>query len=235
MSTGHSVLIIRPYLAAQRTAALVAARGFVPFVIPLSATLPLSTLFPDKHYDALIATSENAFLKGFPQSAAYLTALPLYCVGERTASAAREKGFNIIAAVEKDIDALCTILDGKTKLHFLYLAGKQRRSMLEKHLQQVGAIIDVIELYETELVEASWQQQNALPEVINNVLLYSASSIQLLSSLANIITADTRILCLSLRIAKTLPEGFVGDIQVVAEPTEKSLLSQLFYGVKNRK
>jgi len=229
MSTIPSVLIIRPYVAAQQTAALVAARGFMPFVIPLSVALPLSALFPDKNYDALIATSENAFLQRLPQNAAYLAALPLYCVGYRTARAARRNGFDIIATVAKNVDALCTVLDGKIKQHFLYLAGKQRRPVLEKHLQNAGVAVDVIEVYETELLEPSPQQCAALPEVIDNILLYSAGSMQLLSSFESVISSNTRILCLSLRIAKVLPAGLAGNIQAVAEPTEEALLSLLSF------
>lgn len=227
MSAGCSVLIIRPYAAAQRTAALVAAKGFTPFVVPLSAALPLAAVFPDKQYDAVIATSENAFLRPLPHNAARLAALPLYCVGRRTARAARRKGFNTIAAIAKNADELCAVLGIRKKLHFLYLAGKQRRPVLEKHLQQAGMDVDVVEVYETRLLKPTRQQRAALPQVIDNILLYSARSIQMLSLLENVIAADTKILCLSPRIAAALPAGLAGDIQIAAEPTEKSLFSLL--------
>jgi len=227
MSAHRSVLIIRPYPAARRTAGLVAARGFEPFVLPLSAIRPLYATFPDKSYDAVVATSANAFLRPLPHSAAWLARLPLYCVGYRTAQAARKNGFVSIAAIAKNADMLCTEISTKKNRHFIYLAGRQRRPVLENHLRQMGGTVDSVEVYETQLLASPVMQRAVLPQSIDFILLYSAGSARLLTCLESVITVKTRILCLSLRIAATLPRDLERQVQIAREPTEKALFSLL--------
>lgn len=227
MSGRGSVLIMRPGPAAQRTAALVAALGFTPFVLPPSTVQPLPAVFPDKSFEAVIASSANAFLKPLPPQARALTALPFYCVGQRTAQAARRHGFTAIAAVAQNADALCTAIEAGNVRHFLYLAGRQRRPVLEDNVRGMGKMVDVVEVYETVYLTPAAAIQARLPQNIDFVLLYSAGNMAILGSLAGVITPRTRIVCLSPRIAAALPQTLCGQARAAAEPTEKAILSLL--------
>lgn len=227
MSARRSALVIRPYPAAQRTAAQLAARGFEPFVLPLSAVRPVAAVFARSSYDAALATSANAFLRPLPPDAAWLLQLPLYCVGRRAAQAAHRSGFSSIAAVAQNADALCAVLTAEKKGRALYLAGRLRRPVLETCLRRAGIKVDSVEVYETQLLTPTPEQCAQLPQALDFILLYSAASVAMLASLADRITPATGILCLSGRIAEALSEGLGGRVQIAGQPTENALFSLL--------
>jgi len=227
MSARRSVLIIRPDPAARRTAALLSEQRFEPFVLPLSVIRPVRAAFPDKSYDAVIATSANAFLRPLPHDAAFLAGLPLYCAGSRTARAARRQGFTSIIAIARNVDSLYAEIWRRQDRRFVYLAGRLRRPVLENRLRQMEAAVDSVEVYETRILTPSAVQQAALPQPVDFILLYSAGSIGMLASLAGVITTATALICLSPRIAAALPGTVEGKVQVAAEPTEKALFSLL--------
>lgn len=228
MSEHRSVLIIRPYPAAQRTSMLITAHGFKPFVIPLSIIRPVHAAFPKNNYNAVVATSASAFLRPLPRDAAYLAKLPLYCTGRRTAQAAHGNGFTSIAAITKTARSLCAEIGIKTNKRFIYLAGRHRRPELENHFLQYGLLMDSIEVYEIELLTLSEIQRAKIPKEIDFILIYSTGSTSVLTSLADMITPKSKILCLSSRIAAALPDALEGEALYAREPTEKALLSLLF-------
>jgi uroporphyrinogen-III synthase len=99
------LLITRPQPAAERFATQVAARfpgRFVPLIAPLIAIRTRPVPAPPAGCAGLIFTSENA-LNAFVAAHADRS-LPAYCVGERTAKAARAAGFSARAAAGTGAD-----------------------------------------------------------------------------------------------------------------------------------
>ncbi|RCL01503.1 MAG: uroporphyrinogen-III synthase [Candidatus Tokpelaia sp. JSC085] len=235
MSIRRSVLIMRPFPAARRTAARIKAKGFEPFVLPLSIIKPVNALFPDKSYDAIIATSANAFLQSLPLAyEASLTKLPLYCAGQRTAQAAQKHGFTSIAAIAKTAKSLCSEIGMATRhRRFIYLAGRHRQSDLENHCRSMKIEVDSIEVYEIQFLTPTIIQYANMPSTIDFILLYSSGNVSTLASFSDRITPKSRILCLSSRIAETLPRSLKGEILYAKEPTEKALFSLLFHNKIN--
>jgi uroporphyrinogen-III synthase len=105
---GPGVLITRPEPGASETAARVAALGFMPVVAPvLAIRMEGGTLPPSGHVQAILATSTNA-LAALPASHRHL---PLFAVGEATASRAREAGFDQVSSADGAAADLALLVD----------------------------------------------------------------------------------------------------------------------------
>lgn len=120
----RAVAVLRPEPGNARTAALVVARGGHAIRLPLFAVTAMPWTSPDPaRFDALVATSANAFRHGGDGLAA-LRDLPVWAVGRATARAATAAGFTVAGTGEADAAALvATIPPGRRLLH---LAGRER-------------------------------------------------------------------------------------------------------------
>src|SRR5690242_14594497 len=96
-----TILVTRPQPDNERTGASLRARGFDVLLAPMLRFEPVP-LRQDAgaDYGAVIVTSANALRAVEPQLAGSgLRDLPLFAVGDRTATAAREAGFrNVVSA-----------------------------------------------------------------------------------------------------------------------------------------
>ena len=96
-----AVLVTRPHPEDETTASALRARGYEVLRAPMLRFEPVAFNDDDEgHYGAVIVTSANA-LRGLTSqlSNSKLLKLPLFAVGEHTASAARGAGFeNVISA-----------------------------------------------------------------------------------------------------------------------------------------
>src|SRR5260221_8316026 len=127
-----AVLVTRPQPDNEATAAGLRARGFEVLQAPMLrfAAVPFQD-DADARYDAVIVTSANALRAIEPQlKGSRLLELPLFAVGEHTASAARVAGFGQVIAAKGDAAALRgLVLAGAKSKQFkrgstlLYFAG----------------------------------------------------------------------------------------------------------------
>ena len=115
------LIILRPEPGASATAKAAEELGLAPLVMPLFRLEPVTWQAPDPgQFDALLLTSANAVrLGGYGLDA--VRTLPAYCVGERTASAAREAGVEIAGVGKGGVDALLELLP--PDLNLLHLTG----------------------------------------------------------------------------------------------------------------
>ena len=127
-----AVLVTRPHPDNEATAASLRARGFEALLAPMLRFEALAFQDDsDTRYGAVIVTSANA-LRGFAKHPAgqRLLKLPLFAVGEHTAAAARDAGFDKVISANGDATALReAVLAGvkakqlKKASPLLYLAG----------------------------------------------------------------------------------------------------------------
>ena len=149
------VLVLRPHDGARRTAARLVARGHQAISSPVMETMATNAQAPAGAFDALIATSAQAF--GFIDADALtpFLRLPLMCVGARTAQAAREAGFGDIASEAPDAVSLATrIARQKSARSLLYLAGHDRKPDLEKALAAADIVITPWVVYKARALPA---------------------------------------------------------------------------------
>lgn len=119
------LVILRPEPGAGQTLANAKARGLETTSIPLFVVEPVSWAIPKvSAFDGLLLTSANAVrMAGADLSA--LTALPVFAVGEATASAARAGGFDVAKIGDAGVAELIRSLP--SELALLHLCGADRR------------------------------------------------------------------------------------------------------------
>lgn len=121
------VVILRPEPSASATLNRATAAGIDAVAIPLFEVAALPWAAPEgEQFGAVLLTSANAIRHGGPELAK-LKHLPAFCVGEATAAAARDAGFEIGGVGPGDVTAM--ILDVPPELAVLHLAGRDHRSV----------------------------------------------------------------------------------------------------------
>jgi len=119
------LLVLRPEPGASATVVKARERGLNAAAVPLFEIEPIEWEAPEPaRFDGLLLTSANAVRCGGPQIEA-LRGLKVYAVGEATADAAREAGFDIASAGEAGVDRLLGSMEPDLKL--LHLCGQDRR------------------------------------------------------------------------------------------------------------
>jgi uroporphyrinogen-III synthase len=142
-----AVLVTRPHPDDETTAAALRARGFEVLRAPMLRfeAVPFGD-DEDAEYGAVIVTSANA-LRAIASKLAdsRLLKLPLFAVGEHTATAAREAGFSLVIAANGDASILRDLVQTSVKSKqlkkastLLYLAGADLARDLAGELGEKG-------------------------------------------------------------------------------------------------
>ena len=118
------IVTIRPAPGDAGTVAAGRAAGLTVLSHPLFSIEPVAWQAPDPGgFDAVLLGSANAVRHGGPRLAA-LTALPALCVGETTATAARDAGFAIAATGTGGLQSVLPIASERGLARLLRLAGE---------------------------------------------------------------------------------------------------------------
>src|SRR5688500_2460057 len=126
------LVILRPDPGASASAERARAMGLEPVTMPLFQVEPLDWEVPDAgSFDALLLTSANAVRHG-GQALRSLRQLPVYAVGEATAAAAREAGFDIASTGDAGAERLLGSIESDIRL--LHLCGEDRTETHAKRL-----------------------------------------------------------------------------------------------------
>ena len=119
------LLVLRPEPGASATAGRARARGLGAKVVPLFEVEPVPWQAPDMSgFDGILLTSANA-IRHAGDKLESLRGLKAYAVGEATAEAAREAGFDIAATGEAGVERLLGSIEADLKL--LHLCGEDRK------------------------------------------------------------------------------------------------------------
>lgn len=215
------LLILRPQPGTDATAARVRAAGHTPLMMPLFAVEPVDWEAPAAaNYDNLLLTSANAVRQAGANLALYRD-LPLYAVGQNTADAARQAGFEIAHIGDAGVDALLQKLNDR---RLLWLTGEDHVEpeadptvRLDRYIVYRSAAITL----SPDFVETT---QSA-----DHVLLHSpraASHFGDLLTEHHIERNAISIAALSPNIAQAAGSGWK-SVRVAPQPTDAALLSQL--------
>lgn len=206
------VLVLRPQPGADHTAARAADIGLRAIVAPLFRIVPRPWAPPEKSSDALLLTSANAarMLDDRLDRASRI-----YAVGEATAAAAREAGFDVARTGEAGVAELISqaVADGVRSM--LHLAGADRTSFDPR-----GMRIETQIVYAAEPCEMS----AALADALNAkavALLHSARAARRFRELAG---ARHRIAAISPAVLAAAGAGWEERV-AAAHPTDDALLA----------
>ena len=141
------VLVLRPEPGASATVARALELGLDAVAVPLFEVAPIDWQAPDAgSFDGLLLTSANAVRHGGGEISK-LRGLSVYAVGEATAEAARDAGFDIAATGDGGIDRLLESIEADLKL--LHLCGEEVREPLPARQQ-----VTRIHIYRARTIEA---------------------------------------------------------------------------------
>ena len=223
------VALFRARDHAAVTAARLRRLGFAAVSAPVIETVARPFSPKRTNYDAIIATSANAFLADAPLE----RTARIYVVGERTARAAEARGWRLAAPPAPNAQQLLETLirDIAPGAHALYLAGRDRKAMLENGLGAVASL-ETVEAYAAEACAAWRPAEIRALAACSAALHYSPRSAALAArqaEAAGILTsfAAMRHVCLS--PAEAAPLGTIGAhaIFVAAMPDEPALFDAL--------
>lgn len=123
----RALIVLRPEPGASETVERARALGLEARAMPLFEVEPLEWQVPGAgSFDGLLLTSANALRHG-GEGLNALRGLPVHAVGEATATAAREAGFDIRSTGDDGVDRLLGSTDQDIRL--LHLCGEHRRQL----------------------------------------------------------------------------------------------------------
>jgi uroporphyrinogen-III synthase len=226
------VVVTRPHADALRTAERLAELGHEPALSPVLSVRATGAALPEGPFDAVLATSANAFV-GLDRGASAMS-LPIFTVGESTAAAARRAGFDEIRQGPGRAHELAAyvVRSMPAGAKLLYLAGRDRTDVIENTLSGSGFAVTPVEIYAADpALKLSRQAEEAIRSGETVVLHYSARSAALFLALAirsdleNAVLRCTH-LCLSEAVAAPLREAGARTL-IAARPDEKALIALL--------
>ena len=220
MSDIRRVWVTRAQPGADRTAERLLTLGFTPLVAPLLALRPLN-IRPDlTGVQALAFTSRNA-VRVFAESSDD-RALPVFAVGDATATSAHEAGFTDIRSAAGDLHALAALIRIEASgLSILHPCAAEPAGDLAA---LVGEAARVTSLAIYEAIETN----TVAPEAWDAVLIHSPRAGRALAASLPPDAAQGRIaLAISDAAAQPLRSPGFAQVRVAEAPTESSLLAAL--------
>jgi uroporphyrinogen-III synthase len=238
-----TVLLTRPHPDNETTAAALRARGFEVLLAPMLRfeALPFHD-DADERYGAVIITSANA-LRIFESHSAgdRLLRLPLFAVGEHTASAARRAGFaRVISANGNAAGLRDSVLAGvkarelKKASTLLYLAGADLARDLAGELGERGFTVVTHSTYRMAQVADLPREacDGFAANRIKAVLHYSRRSARAFLDAARAAGVEISALaipqcCISDAVASIVRDAGAAQVMAARSPDENALLEAL--------
>ena len=245
-----AILVTRPHPDDETTARALRDRGFDVLRAPMLRFEPVPFQDDaDARYGAVVVTSANALRAIAPQLAgSRLLRLPLFAVGEHTATAAREAGFDEAIASKGDAGALRDLVLAAVKSKqlkkaspLLYLAGADLARDLGGELGEKGFTVVTHTTY--RMVPAP-----SLPRAICDafvahkveaVLHYSRRSARAFLEAARSGGVEISALalpqcCISVAVAAVLRDAGATQVTAAASPDENALFETLGRALRPR-
>ena len=245
-----AVLVTRPHPDDEATASALRTRGFEVLQAPMLRfeSVPFHD-DADARYGAIIVTSANA-LRAIASHLAdgRLLRLPLFAVGEHTASAARDAGFGEVVTAKGDAGALRDLVLGAVKSKqlkkastLLYLAGADLARDLAGELGEKGFTVVTHTTY--RMIPASSLPREICDAFVANrieaVLHYSRRSARAFLDAARSGGVEISALalpqcCISATVAAVLRDAGATQVTAAAQPDENALFEALSRALRTR-
>ena len=242
-----AVLVTRPHPDDEATAAALRARGFEVMLAPMLRFEPVAFHDDeDARYGAVVVTSANALrgiaphLQGSRQGSRLLK-LPLFAVGEHTASAAHRAGFDNVTPANGDAASLRDSVLASVKAKelkkaspLLYLAGADLARDLAGELDERGFTVVTHTTY--RMIPVSSLPREACEAFaasgIEAVLHYSRRSARAFLEAARAGGVEISALaipqcCISAAVASVVRDAGAAQVMAAASSDENALFEVL--------
>ncbi|MFT4076570.1 MAG: uroporphyrinogen-III synthase [Asticcacaulis sp.] len=146
------VWITRTAAGAQKTARAVEALGYEALIAPVLRVAPLKPVIDPHSFDAVIFTSRNG-VEAF-SSLCSRRALTAWCVGEATAAAAQQHGFQTVISADGNVGDLIDLIRRDSDRHsrLLHAAPREPAGDLCETLRADGFQVSEVAVYETQAI-----------------------------------------------------------------------------------
>lgn len=206
------VLVLRPQPGADETAARARALGLEVVVAPLFSVRPVAWTPPDPAgFDAVMLTSASAARQA-SEGLAPFKHLPCYAVGEATAAAARDTGFQDVRVGPDDGTGLLLMMADDEAHAVFHPCGEDHLA-----LELPGVAITRIPVYAAEAADSL-----PVPAEGMLALLHSPRAAKLFAGLAGD-RSQISIAAISARTARAAGEGWQ-EVAVAPRPRDEALL-----------
>ena len=238
-----AILVTRPQPDDETTASALRAKGFEVLQAPMLRFEPVA--FQDDaeaRYGAVVITSANA-LRGIASHLkdSTLLKLPLFAVGEHTASAARNAGFENVIPANSDAGSLRDLIAASVKTKglrkgstLLYLAGADLARDLAGELGQRGFSVVTHTTYRMAAVASLPRDvcDAFAANQVEAVLHYSRRSARAFLEAVGSAGVEITALaipqcCISDGVASVLRDAGATQVMVAASPDENGLFAAL--------
>lgn len=221
------VLVTRSEPGASETAARLTAAGYHPIIEPVFGIQPIAAVIPD--FGALAFTSANG-VREFARLSARRDA-PVFCVGARTAEAAREAGFVDVASADGDVEALSALIDDKLPKgsRLLHAGNEEARGDLTGRLRSAGFSAEFLAIFRAVANPTPGpvlQGHLAGRPGFEAVLVHSPRGAAILAGFAAGRAAPLDVAAISPAAAAPLA-SIAGRTEIAVHPDEQSLFSAL--------
>jgi uroporphyrinogen-III synthase len=220
------ILLTRPTAQSQRFARDL--RRAVPFALritisPVLMPVLLPDAVPPGPVAALIFTSETGVLAYAAQSARIASLA--YCVGDRTARAARALGLRAVSA-DGDAETLIALVKSQAPNgRLLHLRGQDARGDVAPRLTVAGVHTDAAIVYDQQpcpLTPAALRLLRGRAPVI--LPLFSPRSARLFAASVEPV-APLRIVAMSRAVADAIAPALGADVAIAARPTSEAMIA----------
>ena len=236
--------VTRPEQSGQKTAARLKALGHEVTLLPLSDPIYHSDAINEalkQHYSSIAITSAEALNAlntiNFDEGIFHH---PLLVVGEPSAKAAREFGFQKIITANGFATGMISLLDNMSKEQrdalspMLYLAGRPRGDTFENGLAKLKITYLPVDSYQMvkRLYAASDLADFLDHEKPDAVLFFSSEAVRdyfkLLSPLVDPeYFNDVKFLCISAKTASQLPQNLISQSLISKDTSEQGIIDLL--------
>ena len=219
------ILVTRSEPGASETAKRLRSAGFEPIVEPLFAIQPITADIPD--FDALAFTSANGVRQFARLSPRHEE--PVFCVGARTAEAAREAGFRDVRSADGDVNALAALIRGALppNARLLHAGNAESRGDLAGQLAALGHRAQFVSLFQAIPVASPGPCLGALlqgRDAADAVMIHSPRAATILAEFLEAGSDALAVAAISEAAAAPLA-GRVARLEIAAAPDDPSLVS----------
>lgn len=225
--TKARVLVTRSEPGASETAERLSAAGYLPIVEPVFTIEPIAAAVPD--FDALAFTSAN----GARQFATLSPRrdIQVFCVGARTAEAAREAGYTNVTSAEGDANALTALMARQLprQNRLLHAGNEDSRGDIAGQMRTKGFTASFLPIFRAvarltpgPILAEHLAGRNAF----DAVLIHSPRGASILAGFAAGSSATLNIVAISGAAATPLA-ALARRTKIAAAPNEQALLSAL--------
>ena len=237
-----TILLTRPRQDSEQLATRLKGLGYDSLIAPLLTIIPLKNPLPDLDgLSSSMITSRNALtvLEPYRGDIRPLLNQPCFCVGDQTALAAEDFGFQDVQSAASDGTALAEMIHAHRDdpRHLLHIAGRDTQGDARDWLQQNGHQVSVWPVY---AAEAATQWDDDLVQAfrhkkIHVVLVLSGRTAATLVGLVRrygleSFCSDVTLVAISAAVAAQATSLPWRQIRVADKPTEDSLIESLRMG-----